>query len=52
MQAVLPDDIKVTFEFDQSPYVTRAVAGVSPKGRSAQFSSADVLVFCAIGGAR
>ena len=23
MQAVLPDDIKVSFEFDQSPYVTR-----------------------------
>jgi multidrug efflux pump subunit AcrB len=28
MQAVLPDDIKVSFEFDQSPYVTRAVRGV------------------------
>src|SRR5262249_41631789 len=27
MQAVLPDDIKVSFEFDQSPYVTRAVSG-------------------------
>ena len=26
MQAVLPDDIKVSFEFDQSPYVTRAIA--------------------------
>lgn len=32
MQAVLPDDIKVTFEFDQSPYVTRAVAGVLAEG--------------------
>src|SRR5262245_49958601 len=32
MQAVLPDDIKVTFEFDQSPYVTRAVAGVLTEG--------------------
>ncbi len=32
MQAVLPDDIKVTFEFDQSPYVTRAVAGVITEG--------------------
>src|SRR5206468_4059355 len=32
MQAVLPDDIKVTFEFDQSPYVTRAVAGVVTEG--------------------
>jgi multidrug efflux pump subunit AcrB len=32
MQAVLPDDIKVSFEFDQSPYVTRAVAGVLTEG--------------------
>jgi multidrug efflux pump subunit AcrB len=28
MQAVLPDDIKVRFEFDQSPYVTNALTGV------------------------
>ncbi|MDZ4821233.1 MAG: efflux RND transporter permease subunit [Planctomycetota bacterium] len=28
MQAVLPPDIKVSFEFDQSPYVTRAVESV------------------------
>ncbi|MBM4070885.1 MAG: efflux RND transporter permease subunit [Planctomycetes bacterium] len=28
MQAVLPDDIKVSFEFDQSPYVTGAIWGV------------------------
>ena len=32
MQAVLPDDIKVSFEFDQSPFVTRAVAGVLLEG--------------------
>jgi multidrug efflux pump subunit AcrB len=32
MQAVLPSDIKVSFEFDQSPYVTRAVAGVLMEG--------------------
>ncbi len=32
MQAALPDDIKVTFEFDQSPYVTRAVSGVLIEG--------------------
>jgi multidrug efflux pump subunit AcrB len=32
MQAVLPPDIKVSFEFDQSPYVTRAVAGVLLEG--------------------
>jgi multidrug efflux pump subunit AcrB len=28
MQAVLPDDIKVRFEFDQSPYVTNSMRGV------------------------
>jgi multidrug efflux pump subunit AcrB len=28
MQAALPDDIKVSFEFDQSPYVTNAVWSV------------------------
>src|SRR5262245_1473838 len=28
MKAVLPDDIDVTFEFDQSPYVTNSMRGV------------------------
>lgn len=32
MQAALPPDIKVSFELDQSPYVTRAVAGVVAEG--------------------
>jgi multidrug efflux pump subunit AcrB len=32
MQALLPPDIKVSFEFDQSPYVTRAVAAVAMEG--------------------
>jgi multidrug efflux pump subunit AcrB len=32
MQAALPGDINVSFEFDQSPYVTRAVAGVISEG--------------------
>ena len=32
MQAVLPDDIHVSFAFDQSPYVTRAVGGVVTEG--------------------
>jgi multidrug efflux pump subunit AcrB len=32
MQAVLPDDINVSFEFDQSPFVTRAVEGVFMEG--------------------
>ncbi len=32
MQAVLPDDINVTFEFDQSPYVTNSIKGVAFEG--------------------
>ena len=32
MQAVLPEDIKVSFEFDQSPYVTRAIGAWCSEG--------------------
>ncbi|MDB5307342.1 MAG: mdtC 2 [Gemmataceae bacterium] len=32
MQAVLPEDIKVSFEFDQSPYVTNSMTGVGAEG--------------------
>jgi multidrug efflux pump subunit AcrB len=32
MQAALPDDIRVSFEFDQSPYVTTAVKSVVMEG--------------------
>ena len=32
MQAALPEDIKVSFEFDQSPFVTRAVKSVLVEG--------------------
>lgn len=32
MQAVLPEDIHVSFEFDQSPYVTGAMWGVLTEG--------------------
>src|SRR5262245_36621819 len=32
MQKKLPDDIQVSFEFDQSPFVTRAVVGVLTEG--------------------
>ena len=28
VQAELPSDIKVSFEFDQSPYVTRAISSL------------------------
>ena len=34
MQAVLPDDIKVSFEFDQSPTVTDAVRSLAVEGAS------------------
>ncbi len=32
MQKELPDDIKVAFEFDQSPYVTRAIQSLMTEG--------------------
>lgn len=32
IRAALPEDIKLTFEFDQSPYVTRAMWGVASEG--------------------
>src|SRR5262245_50008226 len=32
MQSALPEDIDVSFEFDQSPYVTRAMWGVGTEG--------------------
>jgi multidrug efflux pump subunit AcrB len=32
MQAVLPSDIQVSFEFDQSPYVTNSMRGVAIEG--------------------
>ena len=31
-QAVLPTDVKVSYEFDQSPYVTRAIGGLVLEG--------------------
>jgi multidrug efflux pump subunit AcrB len=46
MRAVLPDDIEVTFEFDQSPYVTRAIAGLGWEGLlGAGLTGLMVLVF-------
>src|SRR5262249_40470104 len=32
MQSLVPDDIKVTFEFDQSPYVKNAIRGLVMEG--------------------
>jgi multidrug efflux pump subunit AcrB len=31
-QSVLPSDVKVSYEFDQSPYVTRAIRGLTIEG--------------------
>jgi multidrug efflux pump subunit AcrB len=46
MQAVLPDDIKVSFEFDQSPTVTRAMTSVVEEGlMGAALTGLMVLLF-------
>src|SRR5437899_3338819 len=31
-QAAVPGDVKVTYQFDQSPYVTRAISGLTHEG--------------------
>ena len=46
MQAALPKDIKLRFEFDQSPYVTRSMTGVASEGLiGAILTGLMVLVF-------
>jgi multidrug efflux pump subunit AcrB len=46
MQAVLPDDIKVSFEFDQSPTVTRAMGSLATEGAlGAALTGLMVLLF-------
>jgi len=46
MQAVLPDDIKVSFEFDQSPTVSNAVRSLAAEGAlGALLTGLMVLVF-------
>jgi multidrug efflux pump subunit AcrB len=46
MQAVLPDDIKVSFEFDQSPTVTNAITSLAVEGAlGAMLTGLMVLVF-------
>lgn len=46
MQTELPDDIKVAFEFDQSPYVTRAINSLfTEAGLGALLTGLMVLVF-------
>jgi multidrug efflux pump subunit AcrB len=36
-QSVLPADVKVSYEFDQSPYVTRAIRGLTIEGTLGAF---------------
>jgi multidrug efflux pump subunit AcrB len=46
MQAAIPEDIKVDFQFDQSPYVTRAMRGVGIEaGLGALLTGVMVLLF-------
>jgi multidrug efflux pump subunit AcrB len=45
-QSVLPDDVKVSYEFDQSPYVTRAIHGLTIEGAlGAVLTGVMVLLF-------
>ena len=45
-QSVLPDDVKVSYEFDQSPYVTHAINGLVREGLlGAIFTGLMVLLF-------
>jgi multidrug efflux pump subunit AcrB len=45
-QAVLPPDVKVSYEFDQSPYVVRAILGLSEEGAlAAILTGVMVLLF-------
>ena len=45
-QSVLPTDVKVSYEFDQSPYVTRAIGGLTLEGAlGAILTGLMVLVF-------
>jgi multidrug efflux pump subunit AcrB len=45
-QSVLPDDISVSYQFDQSPYVTRAISGlVFEGGLGAVLTGLMVLLF-------
>jgi multidrug efflux pump subunit AcrB len=47
-QGVLPDDVKVSYEFDQSPYVTRAISGLTLEGAlGAVLTGVMVLLFLA-----
>jgi multidrug efflux pump subunit AcrB len=45
-QSVLPADVKVSYEFDQSPYVTRAIGGLTLEGAlGAMLTGLMILLF-------
>jgi len=45
-QSVLPSDVRVSYEFDQSPYVTRAIGGLTLEGAlGAVLTGLMILVF-------
>ena len=45
-QSVLPSDVQVSYEFDQSPYVTRAIGGLTLEGAlGAMLTGLMILVF-------
>src|SRR5260370_4188511 len=45
-QSVVPPDVKVSYEFDQSPYVTRAIGGLTLEGGlGALLTGIMILVF-------
>ena len=45
-QAALPEDVRVSYEFDQSPFVTRAIAGLTLEGAlGALLTGVVVLLF-------
>src|ERR1041385_8613052 len=45
-QSVVPSDVKVSYEFDQSPYVTRAIRGLTLEGGLGAFlTGLMILVF-------
>jgi multidrug efflux pump subunit AcrB len=47
-QAVVPEDVTVSYEFDQSPYVTRAIEGLTLEGAlGALLTGVMVLLFLA-----
>jgi multidrug efflux pump subunit AcrB len=43
-QAAVPGDVKVSYEFDQSPYVTRAISGLTMEGALGAFLTGLVVL--------